>query len=378
MRSPVKTISALGATTLLLLGAGTALPCGAFFPTTVGSNLAIDAQRALLVFYEREVEMHLQLAANGEGEPFAWILPVPGTPGIALGDARIFDALDAVASPVVELRGGERGGGLCASDAAGTSRLGGAVQHFGSGALGDYEWALIGGTSADAIATWLDTHGFVTPPGLADVIADYQVGGTRFLAVKLAPGANTPARELAPLVITVSRPGDSRVTFPLGFGRLSARALNPVLLYVLSDKRYRVANAGSAEVSIVAGAMRERLDRGEDAGYAATVDALTAAAGGRLFVTEHASELMGRQDLPAALAEHVDEGGPSYLTRLYAHVPAAHLDDLVITFAHEAGDVESRVIAGGGGGAADLALALFGLLVGVGLTRRRAERAWTA
>lgn len=353
-------VTALAAPTL---APAPASACGAFFPSVTASNAAIDAQRALFVWRDKTVDMHLQLVAATDGGDFAWILPVPDQPTLALGDAAIFDALDAIATPTIEIvrDSGGGGGGFCGSDAAGGD-LGqprGGVQHFGGGTLGDYTWDLIAGQTAEAVEAWLTDNDYAVPDGFADVAEAYT--SMRFLAVRLSADAGDDALDLTPLVVTVERPADGRLVFPLGFSRMSAPATTPLVLYTLADKRYRVANAASVEVATVGAELRALAEDDLSATYDDAVDGLTAAAGGRMVVTEFA----GAVEVADLLGLAADEA--PYLTRLYARVGRADLDDLVITFANHAEDVDNHVIAatggGLGGGPTSLALAFFGLLV---------------
>jgi len=352
--------------------------CGGFFRTETTQNLAIDAQRALFVWHEKTVDVHLQLVAATDGGDFAWVVPVPVQPELSLGDEAIFESLDTLTTPSITFdRDSGGGGGFCGSaDAAGglaPNQSG--VTHFGGGVLGDYQWDVITGVTTEAVGTWLGDHGYVLPEGFADAAQPYLDGGMRFLAVTLTPTAQDSALDLQPLVVTMERPGDSKLVFPLGFSRLSAVDVTPIVLYVLADKRYRVSNAANVELDTVASELGDRFDGGEELDYEAAVDDLTSDAGGRFVVTEFASDIGDipslSGELNALLAEDADA---HYLTRLYARVPRASLDDMVITFANEAGDVNNHQTAdaGGAGKETALAFAFISLLLATGVVRRRA------
>ncbi|PKN55153.1 MAG: hypothetical protein CVU56_22765 [Deltaproteobacteria bacterium HGW-Deltaproteobacteria-14] len=351
--------------------------CGGFFQTEPTQNLAIDAQRALFVWHEKTVDVHLQLVADTDGAEFAWVVPVPVQPELSLGDAAVFDALDALTTPSIQIvRDAGGGGGFCGSaDAAGgLAPNQDGVQHFGGGVLGDYQWDLIAGDSATAVGAWLGDHGYVLPDAFAAAAQPYLDDGMRFLAVRLTPTARDGALDLQPLVVTMPRPGDSRLVFPLGFSKVSAIDVTPVVLYVLADKRYRVANAASVELRTVAAELGRRFDQGDSAAYEDVVDGLTDAGGGRFVVTEFAGDLAGQPTLSGELTALLD-ADTHYLTRLFARVPRASLEDLVITFANEAQDVSNHAIAdaGGPGKGTSLAFAFAALLFGVGVVRRRAS-----
>lgn len=328
--------------------ATSARPCGALFRSEVDQNLAIDAQRALVILRASTVEMHLQLHAATGGADFAWIIPVPGVPSLALGDQAIFDALDRMTTPEVEIvaESGGGGGGFCGSDAlkgdGGLHQDG--VQHFGGGRLGDYAYDIIAGQTAEAIEGWLDMNGYTLPDDFATTVAPY-VNRASFVAVKLAPGTTTIV-DPDPLVVTFPRPFDASLTYPLGMSRLSTIGSAPVVLWVFADKRYRVANFASAELRMVAEVMREQADRGDAVSYADAVTTLTSEAGGRLAITEYAQDLTHGTGVESAIQALVD-GSAYYLTRLYMDVPRADIEDLVVTFAANAPDVAPFATAQG-------------------------------
>jgi len=335
--------------------------CGAFFASEPSQNLAIDAQRALLVVRAETLALHLQLAAATDGEPFSWIIPIPegaGPPTVTLGDASIFDALDALTTPSVTIvrGGGDSGGGLCGSDKAGGDLgggRGGGVQHFGGGEVGPYQYDLLAGTSTEAIATWLMDNGYVLPEGFAGAITPYTERSV-FVAVRLTPAAAAEGATTEPLVVTWPRAFEAGLGYALGLSKLSTVDVAPLLLWVLADKRQRVANFGSTDVSRVALAMRdEALD------YPEAVAALTAEAGGSLFITEFARDLRALSGSPAlADLAPVIADDAFYLTRLYAEVPRDAIEDLVITFAANAPEVEPAVTVTDSGAASGLTIAM--------------------
>lgn len=347
--------------------------CGAFFPSQTSQNLAIDAQRALLVVRDDTLALHLQLAAATDGQPFSWIIPIAkgsGPPTITLGDESTFDALDALTTPAVTIvRGGDSGGGLCGSDKAGGDLgggPGGGVQHFGGGEVGPYQYDLLAGTSTEAIATWLGENGYVLPDGFADAITPYTARSV-FVAVRLTPSAAAEGARTEPLVVTWPRAFEAGLGYALGLSKLSTIDTAPLLLWVLADKRQRIANFGSTDVTRVALAMR---DQGLD--YPEAVAALTAEAGGSLFITEFAKDLRA---LPSSRAladlEPLVTDESFYLTRLYAEVPRDALEDLVITFAANAPEVEPAVTVSGDA-AAHGGLTIAMSLLALAWMRRRA------
>jgi hypothetical protein len=339
--------------------------CGAFFASETDQNLALDAQRALMVVGQNRIDLHLQLVAETGGADFSWVLPVPKNPTLSLGDKGIFEALDAATRPSVTInRGGGGGGGFCGSDAAGGGFRGGqnGVQHFGSGELGDYTYDIVGGDDTTAIEAWLTDNGYRVPTGFANAIGGY-VAASVFVAVKLSASASTV--DLQPLIVSYERPFGSALGYAFRIGQLSTPDTAPFVLWVLADKRYRIANYGSVEVSRIATTMR---DEGLD--YDGAVDKLTTEAGGRLAIVEFAGDVGDDAALASALGVLVGEE-TSYLTRLYGDIPRAAMEDLVITFAANSPDVDNEVeLSGGHATRVALATGLFGLI----WLRRRARK----
>ena len=346
-----------------------ARPCGMFVPATVASNPAIAAQRALVIVRANTIELHLQPHAAGDGAAFAWIIPVPAVPTVSLGDAAVFSALDQLTTPHVTLTQKDSGGGIgCGSaDAGGGLRnVDDGIQHFGGGTLGDYTYDTIQGNTAEAVETWLTDNGYVLPDGFATTIAPYV--GHPFVAVKLAAGASEA--DLQPLVIRYERGFDTSVGYALGLSRASTTDVAPVLIWVLADKRYRVANYASAELKTLAEVMREQADSGAEADYQAAVTQVTAESSGRIAFTEFARELDADAD-PALSA--LRDADAHYLTRLYMEVPKAEIEDLVITFAANAPDVSPTQTAAAPHEAPMTAACIGLAVVALGLLRRRAR-----
>jgi len=329
---------------LVIAPSNAARPCGAFFASDSSQNLAIGAQRALMIVGADTIALHLQLTATTDGKPFSWIIPVPegaGPPTVALGDERIFLALDLLTTPSVTItRAGGGGQSLCGdAESGGLQDLrGGGVQHFGGGELGPYQYDILAGSDEAALVGWLEAHDYLIPVGFSLAVTPY-LDKSVFIAVRLTPAAAAEGLKTEPLVVSWPRAFEAGLGYGLGLSKLSSPTVAPLLLWVLADKRQRVLNYGSIEVATVAETMRDAfLD------YAAAVTALTTEAGGRLVITEFAKNL---RNMPPsqALADlgSLIQDDAFYLTRLYAEVPHDAIEDLVITFAANAPEVDPAV-----------------------------------
>jgi len=340
LRTATLAVSAL-ATLVSAFHPAPARSCGAFFASETSQNLAIDAQRALMIVEPTSLSLHLQLAANTDGEAFSWIVPIPkgnAAPTVTLGDPAVFEALDALTTPSVTINHGDSGGGgFCGSvDEAGFNTPRGAVQHFGGAELGPYAYDIIAGDTVEALSTWLGDNGYVVPATFGDAFAPY-VAKNVFVAVRLTAGPALDGATSAPLVVTWVRPFAGNLGYAFGLSKLSAGEVMPLLLWVLADKRQRIANYGSIDVAHLATTMRD-----EGLGYDAAIASLTEAAGGRLVTTEFAQDLRSAQGVAPALSALITTDA-FYLTRLYAEAPRAAIEDLIITFAANAPDVSPTI-----------------------------------
>ena len=86
---------------LSLLGAPAARACGGFFCTTFPMNQV--AENILFVQGEGTVTTHVQLLFSGSASDFAWILPVPSVPDLAVSHNQIFARLLRTTRPGFQL-----------------------------------------------------------------------------------------------------------------------------------------------------------------------------------------------------------------------------------------------------------------------------------
>ncbi|MFO0745193.1 MAG: DUF2330 domain-containing protein [Myxococcota bacterium] len=349
--------------------------CGAFFVSSTDQNVALGAQRALYVLHDSTIDLHIQPHAAPAGTPFVWIVPVPSQPTLALGSSALFDALDTLTQPTVTITsgGGGGGGGFCGSADKAGGGLGGdhGIDHFGGGQLGDYTYDIIAGASAQALSTWLTDNGYAVPATFADVVAPY-ADKVLFVAIKLTDPGQADI-DLQPLVVSFARPFESSLGYAAGMSKLSTADVAPILVWVLADKRYRIANFGSAELSEIAGAMREQVDAGQEASYAAALKTLTDESEGRLAITEYAKDLTHAGSVPSEIAAVMDADA-HYLTRLYMEVPRDALQDLVITFAANAPEVDPFASADAGSRTPATATCIVLAIAFVARRRRASER----
>ena len=145
---------------LMLLPAPQSRACGGFFCSNFPMNQV--AENILFIQGEGTITTHVQLQYSGAASDFAWILPIPSVPELAVSHNQIFTLLQFATQPGFQLnfqddagcgfppifRTLEDGGGVVTAEAAG-------VEVVAQQQIGPYDSAVITSDDPQAIATWL-------------------------------------------------------------------------------------------------------------------------------------------------------------------------------------------------------------------------------
>ena len=271
----------LAAFLCLLLGAPAARACGGFFCTTLPMNQA--AENILFVQGEGTVTTHVQLLYSGAASDFAWILPVPSVPDLAVSHNRIFAQLQWSTRPGFRLDFQEddcgfpmvfRDGGL---ESIPTSAEG-EVEVVLQEQVGPYDTAVITSEDPQAIVDWLVDNGYQLGDLGVPLLSPYVEEDFYFLALKLA--AESEVGDLQPIAMTYAadRPG-----IPI---RLTAVATEPdlgILAWVLADQRAIPENYLHVRINE---ALIDWWSGGFN--YPEVVTQAANEAGGQAFVTDYA------------------------------------------------------------------------------------------
>ena len=207
-----------------VLAIGVALWLGAPPAGACACGIAIDAsvseESGLVIEGEgsERIVLSLDLESDGDGRA-AVVLPVPGVPAVEAvrgGDPLAY--LERATAPEVPL--GAAGGGDTAAAPP--------VDVLGRETIGGYDVARLGAGDATALEGWLDRNGYALPPGAEPILDEYVGEGWRFVAIRLAPGADGRLKPLA-----VSFPTEAPV-YPMKLAQLGTEPVN-LTLYVLAD-----------------------------------------------------------------------------------------------------------------------------------------------
>jgi len=226
----------------LLATATTVLADGGFFPDSMYYDLYESAQKAVILYgnstgnYTGNYTEHLILSVSFEGnaEDFAWVIPVPNKPEIAVTDTELFWELSDFTA--TEFPGG--GGGFgCFS--AGTPGGQDGVDVIEEEVVGPYATAILSATNATALADWLNANGYIFPEEGEEIVSEYIEKEWYFVATKInaveeGTGDALAEGAIEPIVLSFA---SNQTVYPLRISSLSATTamLPEVLLYVLAD-----------------------------------------------------------------------------------------------------------------------------------------------
>jgi hypothetical protein len=262
---------ALGAA-LALLSAGAVLvaqtpvarACGCLSPPAVSEGDYAVNQSAEQIIFEVEpgwVTAHVLIKYAGDPAQFAWIVPVPEVPELAISPVSAFGLLDNLTSPQVSVSSenicpisewkceyaapahcggllgegdsGGAGGGASTSD-AGAGAPGDGVTVINEQVVGDYQTVTFRASEAGLATQWLRDNGFIVNQTTSIYMESYVQANMVFVAAKLIPGAGVKA--IKPLKMRY------RAAFPMVPLILTAVAAEPhltVTTFIYGDKPFR-------------------------------------------------------------------------------------------------------------------------------------------
>ncbi|MFB6395136.1 DUF2330 domain-containing protein [Polymorphospora lycopeni] len=220
---------------LLVVPPAAACACGA---VVTQEGVRVNEETALIRHDGQTEEIVMGLTMTDEPRDAAWILPVPADPSFELGPEDLFADLAVLTRPRTVVvrdwfppwgRGGATAGSAPGDGATVLDQI----------TIGPYDVTTLAATDGDALANWLNGHGYRLDPALAGGFAPYAAAGWRYVAVKLtAPDDRERlSRQLPPLRVSFA---SAEIVYPMRLTAL-ARDAQSVRLYVLTDHRVRSA-----------------------------------------------------------------------------------------------------------------------------------------
>ena len=256
-------LSILTAGAVLLADTPVAEACGCLSPPAVTEGDYAVNQSAEQIIFEVEpgwVTAHVLIKYAGDPASFAWIVPVPEVPELAISPVSAFGILDKLTAPDIAVTtenicpvsewscayhdkvycgglGGaaddNAGGGVSLAD-AGASGAEPPVTVINEQVVGDYQTVTFRATEAAAATQWLRDNGFIVNQTTSIYMEPYVQAGMVFVAAKLVPGAGIKA--IKPLKMRY------RAAFPMVPLILTAVAAEPhltVTTFIYGSKLFR-------------------------------------------------------------------------------------------------------------------------------------------
>jgi hypothetical protein len=237
----------------LLLGAPPpkAHACGGFW---CSQSAPVNQAAERIVFVDHagdEVSAIIQIQYSGPSERFAWVIPIPGDPEIAISSNIAFTRLDSRTAPKYRLK--VRTEGTCREPPlaeAGSYADAGAVAYDAGlaapaimvvdrGSVGPYDYATISidpGLSqpAQAALDWFQQNGYDLTGVDAEVLGPYLAEGLNLLAFKLTKAAAETSGVIRPVILTYR---GERPMIPIRPTAVAAERDMRVLVWIASEAR---------------------------------------------------------------------------------------------------------------------------------------------
>ncbi len=233
---------ALGLSALAL--SGDARACGGCFNTIQQSeSTQVTGHRMILSVSNDTTTLWDQIEYSGAPESFAWVLPIHGQVDIGLSSDALFARLEEISavqifSPSINCPPTSCFGTTSTQTAtASTGTGGGGVTVIAQETVGPFETVQLASADPQALAAWLDAHGFEIPPDVAPVIDAYVLEGFDFLAMKLVPGKDVSSMQ--PVRVTSTGAG---LGLPLRMVAAGTGAITPITLWIAGEGRHEPAN----------------------------------------------------------------------------------------------------------------------------------------
>jgi hypothetical protein len=290
------------ATTLLAMP-GTEPPvahaCGGFW-CSQDAPVNQAAERIIFVDHEDDqVTAIIQIQYVGPSEKFAWVIPIPGDPEIAVSADLAFQRLDGATRPDYRLerrvdgtcredpeqddvweRGGFQDAGAAIADAGDAVP---AISVVDQGSVGPYDYATIAvdpalAEPAQAAIDWFVANGYDLTSLDAEVLGPYLADGLNLLAFKLTKTAFDTAGAIRPVILTYR---GERPMIPIRPTAVAAERDMGVLVWIAADARAVPQNYKSL---VLNDALIDWFNSGSN--YNAVVTQAADEAGGQGFATE--------------------------------------------------------------------------------------------
>jgi len=232
--------TAIAAAVITVAAPAPANACGCLSPPVPPPGVteyAVNQQAEQIIFEKPDmntVRAHVLIRYAGDPESFAWLVPVPSVPELALSEDLLFGYLDEATRPRVNIfdrsicpdqeyrckyrhkpdcnpqrtdvvdaatvQDTGSWGADAFSDAANGPDTPPGIDVIGSQIVGEYQTVVFRADESHLAVQWLNDNGFIVNDSMAPYMQPYVDEGMVFVAAKLVPGAGIDA--IRPLSIT--------------------------------------------------------------------------------------------------------------------------------------------------------------------------------
>ncbi len=173
--------------------ATTAWADGGFLAKSELAAMAEPVQKAVLMFRDGVEDLILQVKYEGEGDEFAWLVPLPAKPEVTVAEEGLFEEIEAYVSarskwkvyydpPRYFSHPMLGGGGFGAAEEA--------VTVYEYKRVGIYEIAVLEADTAEDLLRWCKGHGYHVNAKAREVLKSYVDKGWIFTAMRIHPDAS--------------------------------------------------------------------------------------------------------------------------------------------------------------------------------------------
>jgi hypothetical protein len=303
----LRSLTAIAAAALVLATPVVAHAFCGFYVAPNDKPLYNDASMVALMRAGTRTALSMSNTYKGPPEDFAMVVPVPVVlqkENVRTLPLDLFAKLETLTAPrLVEyweqdpclqswgdgIGLGTIGGlGHGAGTGTGMGYGGGTVTVEAQFTVGEYEIVILSATESDALETWLANNHYKIPAGASAALAPYVKEQQKFFVAKVdskkVKRDDKGVVTLSPLRFTFE---STDFRLPVRLGLLNSTGAQDLLVFILAETRYEVANYPNVFVPT-------NLDVIEDtqkhfgAFYARLFDATLGRAGGKAVVTEYA------------------------------------------------------------------------------------------
>lgn len=214
--------------------------CGGFFCSVLPINQAGEQ----IIFRQdgSQITTMVRIQYSGEAESFGWVLPVPNTPELSLGDDTIFNQLEALTRPQFNLtRTGEACPVVVESSGSGTAASPAGNEDFSQDdgvnveqrlTIGAFQAQIISSDSSQALAIWLADNNLDLSDRGAELLEPYINANMKFVVLNLQSTANVG--DIQPIILKYE---GEKPMIPLKLTAVAAEDDMGILVWLLGDAR---------------------------------------------------------------------------------------------------------------------------------------------